>query len=74
MPRYYFDIRDNRSFTVDGIGIEVATINDARLEAAKTLGEIAKEILAGLRSARSPLRSDLAAAPFQGPCRQDPGA
>jgi hypothetical protein len=44
MPRYYFDVRDNGSFSIDEIGHGFTSINDARLEAARALGEIARDI------------------------------
>jgi uncharacterized protein DUF6894 len=48
MPRYYFDVQDNGSSSIDETGHEFASVNEARLEAAKALGEIARDILPGL--------------------------
>jgi uncharacterized protein DUF6894 len=60
MPRYYFDVRDNGSFNIDEIGHEFTSVNDARLEAARALGEIARDILPGLsvRSISIQVRDD----------------
>ena len=35
MPRYYFDVRDNGAASIDETGHEFASVNEARLEAAK---------------------------------------
>jgi uncharacterized protein DUF6894 len=48
MPRYYFDVRDNGSSSIDEIGLEFASVNEARLEAARALGEMARDTLPGL--------------------------
>ena len=45
MPRYYFDIHDGAQFARDETGVELDDINAARQEAARTLGELAREIL-----------------------------
>ena len=47
MPRYYFDVRDGEEFTPDDLGIEFDGIERARDEAARALGEIAREALPG---------------------------
>ena len=45
MPRYYFDIHDEARFTTDDTGVELDGLEAARQEAARTLGEIARDIL-----------------------------
>ena len=47
MPRYYFDIQDDDLFTPDHDGAELDDIEAARDEAARTLGEIARDVLPG---------------------------
>jgi hypothetical protein len=47
MPRYYFDSRDNNSFIKDEDGVELASFNDAKKEAARALGGIARDVLPG---------------------------
>ena len=45
MPCYYFDIHDGAQFARDETGVELDGINAARQEAARALGELAREIL-----------------------------
>jgi hypothetical protein len=45
MPRYYFDIHDRARSTPDDTGVELDGLEAARQEAARTLGEIARDIL-----------------------------
>ncbi len=47
MTRYYFDIRDNEGFVRDEIGLELASLDTAKKEAAIALAELAKETLPG---------------------------
>jgi hypothetical protein len=47
MPRYYFEIRDGDACTFDDEGLELDGIDAARDEAARTLGEIARDVLPG---------------------------
>lgn len=47
MPRFYFDHRDGASFVQDDEGLEFPTAEQARENAARTLGEIAREALPG---------------------------
>lgn len=46
MPRYYFDVRDGH-LTEDDVGIEFDGIEAARDEAARALGEMARDVLPG---------------------------
>jgi len=43
--RYYFDIDDGQTVTVDEIGLEIQGIDEVHDEACRTLGEIAKDNL-----------------------------
>jgi hypothetical protein len=45
MPRYFFDIHDGARSTTDDTGVELDGLEAARQEAARTLGEIARDIL-----------------------------
>ena len=45
MPRYHFDIHDGVRFTMDETGVELDGLKAARQEAARMLGELAREIL-----------------------------
>ncbi len=47
MPRYYFDTRDDDYFLRDEEGVELADVAIARAEAARTLAEIARDVLPG---------------------------
>ena len=47
MPRYYFDIQDGDLFTPDDDGVELEGVEAARDEAARTLGEMARDVLPG---------------------------
>jgi hypothetical protein len=44
MPCYHFDIHDGARFTTDETGVELDSIKGARQEAARMLGELAREI------------------------------
>jgi hypothetical protein len=44
MARYYFDIYDDVA-VIDGVGQELADLDEARREAVTAISEIAKEIL-----------------------------
>ena len=44
MPCYHFDIHDGARFTKDETGVELDSIKGARQEAARMLGELAREI------------------------------
>lgn len=43
MMRYYFDIRDNSGLSVDEEGLEFPTQQEAEIEAARSLADLAKE-------------------------------
>ena len=45
MPRFYFDIRDGQRFVPDEDGLEFPTINEARNDASRTLGQMMKEAM-----------------------------
>jgi hypothetical protein len=47
MPRYYFDLRDGDHFLRDDVGVEFGGLEAARDEAARTLGEMARDVLPG---------------------------
>jgi hypothetical protein len=47
MPRYYFDFRDEDAFTRDSDGVELTGIEAAQNEAARSLGEMARDVLPG---------------------------
>ncbi len=47
MPRYYFDHRDGDHFVRDDEGLEFDGIEAARDEAARSLGEHARDVLPG---------------------------
>ena len=47
MTRYFFDSRDGDTFIQDDVGLEFATIEEARDEAAVCLAEMAKFVLPG---------------------------
>jgi hypothetical protein len=43
MPRYYFDFQDAESVTIDETGEELPTIERARKEALRAVGEAARD-------------------------------
>ena len=45
MPRFYFDIRDGESLVADEVGVEFPTVNEARDDASRTLGQMMKEAM-----------------------------
>ena len=45
MPRFYFDIRDGERFVPDEDGLEFPTVNKARDDASRTLGQMMKEAM-----------------------------
>jgi hypothetical protein len=44
MPRYYFDVQDGNSLVVDDEGTELLDIEDAQMEAAETLANMAGDL------------------------------
>ncbi|MER8811135.1 DUF6894 family protein [Mesorhizobium australicum] len=44
MPTYHFDYRDNDKMLPDELGSDIADLETARLEAVKTLAELARGI------------------------------
>ena len=47
MPRYYFDTRDNDTFLPDDIGVEIATLDEVKHEASRSMADLAKDVLPG---------------------------
>jgi hypothetical protein len=47
MPRYYFDTRDNEAFIPDDTGMELPDLETVKAEAAKSLAELARDVLPG---------------------------
>jgi hypothetical protein len=45
MPRYYFDLRDFHGLFVDEEGMELRDVNRAQEEAARALGDMARDAL-----------------------------
>lgn len=45
MPRYYFDVRDNRGFHRDEVGDDFDSFDEARTQAQSLLPDIAREEL-----------------------------
>ncbi|NBJ10648.1 DUF6894 family protein [Microvirga arsenatis] len=45
MPRYFFDTDDGELFVADQQGIELASLEAAKLEAQKALAEMARDAL-----------------------------
>lgn len=44
MPRYFFDIRDGAGLALDEEGLELPDQRAAELEAARTLGELTRDL------------------------------
>jgi hypothetical protein len=47
VPLYFFDSRDGETFIEDDVGLEFATLEEARDEATSALATMAKEALPG---------------------------
>lgn len=47
MPHYYFDTRDDDKFVCDDVGVELPDLKAATIVAAKSLAELALEVLPG---------------------------
>ena len=47
MPLYFFDIRDNGDFIEDDKGVEFPDLEAVKIEAARSLAEIARDVLPG---------------------------
>lgn len=47
MARYYFDTRDDETLIEDDVGLDLASFEDVKREAAKALAEIARDVLPG---------------------------
>ncbi len=47
MPRYYFDTLDNETFTPDDDGLEIATLDEVKLEASRSMADLTKDVLPG---------------------------
>lgn len=47
MPLYFFDSRDNDIFIEDDVGIEFSDLEAVKVEAARALGEMARDVLPG---------------------------
>lgn len=47
MPRYFFDSRDNDGFILDDAGLEFPDIEAVKVQAAKALAELARDVIAG---------------------------
>ena len=47
MPHYYFDVTDDKGSYTDDTGIEYATLERAKVEAARALAEIARDRVPG---------------------------
>jgi hypothetical protein len=42
MPRYYFDVRDNDELALDEEGLDLSSLQDVQLEAARSLVDMAR--------------------------------
>lgn len=47
MPLYFFDTRDNDSFLEDHLGIDYANLEAVKVEAARSLAELALDVIPG---------------------------
>jgi hypothetical protein len=58
MPRYYFDLWEDGDVAVDDEGMELRDIKAAREEAARSLGDMARDAFS--RSSRNTFTHDMA--------------
>ena len=47
MPLYYFDTRDNDDFIEDDVGLEFSNLDAVKVEAARALAELARDVIPG---------------------------
>ncbi len=47
MPLYFFDTRDNDRFWEDPVGLELPHIEAVKIEAARGLADLAREVIPG---------------------------
>jgi hypothetical protein len=47
MRRYFFDTRDNDTFVEDDQGLEYSDLEAVKVEAARSLAELARDVLPG---------------------------
>jgi hypothetical protein len=47
MPRYFFDTRDDDVFIPDDVGLECLNLEAVKVEATKSLAELARDVLPG---------------------------
>lgn len=47
MPRYFFDTRDGDIFIEDDVGLELPDLQSVKVEAARSLAELACDVLPG---------------------------
>jgi hypothetical protein len=47
MPLYFFDHRDNDEFIEDDVGLEYPSLEAVKVEAARSLAELARDVIPG---------------------------
>ena len=47
MPLYFFDTRDDDKFIEDDVGVELPDLAAVKIEAAKFLAELARDVIPG---------------------------
>ncbi|HEX2763636.1 MAG TPA: hypothetical protein VHM92_07300 [Allosphingosinicella sp.] len=47
MPLYFFDTRDNDDFVEDDVGLHYPDIEAVKVEAARALAELARDVIPG---------------------------
>ena len=47
MPRFFFDTRDNDQFIEDDIGLDLPDLGAVKVEASRSLAELASDVLPG---------------------------
>ncbi len=45
MPLFFFDTRDDAEFIEDDVGLELADIEEAKVQAATSLADLARDVL-----------------------------
>ncbi len=54
VPHYFFDTRDDKTFIEDDVGLDLPNLEEAKVQAARSLAELARDVLP------SSVRRDLA--------------
>ncbi|PDT88176.1 hypothetical protein CO669_21330 [Bradyrhizobium sp. Y36] len=70
MPRYYFDLTDERGTALDEEGLELSSMRAVRAEAAKSVGDMARDAIISAPPAGARQRMEIGVRDAGGPVMQ----